>query len=56
MLVRLKPRESFNAGPPVDPAEVAKYLPPVDSPTAPMTQSLPEEFSLAKWYASFAFA
>ncbi len=38
--------ESFNAGPPVDPAEVAKYLPPVDSPTAPMSQSLPEEFRL----------
>ena len=38
--------ESFNAGPPVDPAEVAKYLPPVDSPTAPVSQSLPEEFRL----------
>ena len=46
--------ESFNAGPPVDPAEVAKYLPPVDSPAAsgtgkvtPPLQSLPEQFSLA---------
>jgi zinc protease len=46
--------ESFNAGPPVDPAEVAKYLPPVDSPAAsgkgrvtPPLQSLPEKFSLA---------
>jgi zinc protease len=46
--------ESFNAGPPVDPAEVAKYLPPVDSPAASGTgrvsqplQSLPEQFSLA---------
>ena len=39
--------ESFNAGPPVDPAEVAKYLPPVDSSATPMTQSLPEQLSLA---------
>jgi zinc protease len=39
--------ESFNAGPPVDPAEVAKYLPPVDSSTTQTTQSLPSEFSLA---------
>lgn len=46
--------ESFNTGPPVDPAEVAKYLPPVDSPAAsgtgkvtPPLQSLPEKFSLA---------
>lgn len=38
--------ESFNAGPPVDPAEVAKYLPPVDS-TGVKTQSLPEQFTLA---------
>ena len=39
--------ESFNAGPPVDPAEVAKYLPPLQSPGKSMSQSLPQEFSLA---------
>ncbi len=39
--------EEFNAGPPVDPAEVAKYLPPDDSQTGQMNQSLPEEFTLA---------
>lgn len=39
--------ESFNAGPPVDPAEVAKYLPPIDSQNAKITQSLPQEFRLA---------
>jgi zinc protease len=39
--------ESFNAGPPVDPAEVAKYLPPIDSPTTTTAQSLPEQFRLS---------
>lgn len=39
--------EKFNAGPPVDPAEVAKYLPPLQSPGQSRSQSLPEEFSLA---------
>lgn len=39
--------ESFNAGPPVDPAEVAKYLPPLESPGQSQSQSLPEQFSLA---------
>ena len=39
--------ESFNAGLPVDPAEVAKYLPPLQSPGKSMSQSLPQEFSLA---------
>lgn len=39
--------ESFNAGPPVDPAEVAKYLPPMASRTTATTQSLPEQFTLA---------
>ncbi len=39
--------ESFNAGPPVDPAEVAKYLPPIDSTTTQITQSLPQELRLA---------
>lgn len=38
--------ESFNAGPPVDPAEVAKYLPSLDSQSISITQYLPEEFSL----------
>lgn len=38
--------ESFNAGPPVDPAEVAKYLPPSQSPGESRSQSLPEEFRL----------
>ena len=39
--------ESFNAGPPVDPAEVAKYLPSVESSATAITQPLPELFSLA---------
>ncbi len=39
--------ESFNAGPPVDPAEVAKYLPSIDSANTQVTQSLPQEFRLA---------
>lgn len=39
--------EKFNAGSPVDPAEVAKYLPPLQSPGQSRSQSLPEEFSLA---------
>lgn len=39
--------ENFNAGPPVDPAEVAKYLPPIDEKTTPTTRSLPEQFKLS---------
>ncbi|MBW4622739.1 MAG: insulinase family protein [Cyanosarcina radialis HA8281-LM2] len=39
--------EGFNAGPPVDPAEVAKYLPKFDSETSSPTQALPEEIGLA---------
>jgi zinc protease len=39
--------ESFNAGPPVDPAEVAKYLPPLDSTTTPAARSLPEQLKLS---------
>ncbi|HEY9604908.1 MAG TPA: pitrilysin family protein [Allocoleopsis sp.] len=39
--------ESFNAGPPVDPAEVAKYLPPVDSSATPTAQALPQQFKLS---------
>ena len=38
--------EQFNLGPPVDPAEVTKYLPPVAVIT-PTTRSLPEQFKLA---------
>jgi len=37
--------ESFTAGPPVDPAEVAKYLPPIESAT-PTARQLPEQFKL----------
>jgi zinc protease len=39
--------ESFNPGSPVDPAEVAKYLPPIDSKATSTTQSLPTELNLA---------
>jgi zinc protease len=39
--------ESFNAGPPVDPAEVAKFLPPVDSSATPTAQALPQQFKLS---------
>lgn len=39
--------ENFSPGAPVDPDEVAKYLPPVDSATTPTTRSLPEQFKLA---------
>jgi zinc protease len=42
-----KTSENFNAGPPVDPAEVAKYLPPIDSSTTPTAQALPEQIRLA---------
>jgi zinc protease len=37
--------ENFSPGAPVDPAEVAKYLPKVD-PTVPTPKELPEEFTL----------
>jgi zinc protease len=39
--------ESFNAGPAVDPAVVAQYLPPIDSSATPTTQALPEVLGLA---------
>lgn len=39
--------EHFNLGPPVDPSEIAKYLPPVNSATVSTTQALPKQFSLA---------
>ncbi|MFM2303151.1 MAG: hypothetical protein RLZZ135_558, partial [Cyanobacteriota bacterium] len=35
--------ESFSPGEPVNPAEVAKYLPPLDPDTTSQRQSLPEE-------------
>lgn len=39
--------ESFNAGPPVDPAQVAKYLPPIDTTKTPAARTLPEQFTTA---------
>ncbi len=38
--------ENFSPGKPVDPAELAKYLPPTTSATDLGKQSLPEEFTL----------
>ncbi|MDF5706959.1 MAG: pitrilysin family protein [Nostoc sp. S4] len=38
--------ENFSPGKPVDPAELAKYLPPATSTTDSTKQSLPEEFTL----------
>ena len=38
-------QEGFNAGPPVDPAEVAKYLPPF-TPPGQSAISLPQKFTL----------
>lgn len=39
--------ENFSPGEPVDPAEVAKYLPPLNSSTNPANQPLPEKLTLA---------
>lgn len=39
--------EHFNLGPPVNPKEVAKYLPPVGAEIVSTTQVLPKQFSLA---------
>ncbi len=39
--------ENFSPGKPVDPAELAKYLPPATSATASTNQPLPEQFALA---------
>ncbi|RUS95680.1 M16 family metallopeptidase [Trichormus variabilis] len=39
--------ENFSPGQPVDPAELAKYLPPTTSATNSNQQSLPEQFTLA---------
>ncbi len=41
-----KTAENFSPGAPVDPAELAKYLPPLDADTASQTQSLPQEVKL----------
>jgi zinc protease len=38
--------ENFSPGKPVDPAELAKYLPPATSATDSNKQSLPEQFTL----------
>src|ERR671932_188892 len=38
-----KTSENFSAGSPVDPAEVAKYLPQLDPSTTPTSQAFPEE-------------
>ncbi|BAZ17488.1 peptidase M16 domain-containing protein [Calothrix sp. NIES-4071] len=38
--------ENFSPGKPVDPAELAKYLPPATSATASSKQVLPEKFTL----------
>jgi zinc protease len=39
--------ENFSPGKPVDPAELAKYLPPATSATDSSKQSLPQQFTLA---------
>ncbi|MDZ8053192.1 MAG: M16 family metallopeptidase [Aulosira sp. ZfuVER01] len=39
--------ENFSPGKPVDPAELAKYLPPATSATSSSQQALPEQFTLA---------
>ncbi|WP_404790754.1 M16 family metallopeptidase [Altericista sp. CCNU0014] len=39
--------ENFSPGKPVDPAEVAKYLPPVRSATAGASNLLPQDFKLS---------
>ncbi|MEP0779612.1 insulinase family protein [Microcoleus sp. ZQ-A2] len=41
-----KTSENFSDGSPVNPSEVAKYLPAVDSSATPTTQALPEEIRL----------
>ncbi|WP_096601049.1 insulinase family protein [Calothrix sp. NIES-2100] len=39
--------ENFSPGKPVDPAELAKYLPPPTAATSASQQALPEQFTLA---------
>jgi zinc protease len=41
-----KTSENFSPGKPVDPAELAKYLPPATSATASTKQVLPEQFTM----------
>lgn len=41
-----KTAENFSPGAPVDPSELAKYLPPLDTDTTSQTQSLPQEVKL----------
>ncbi len=41
-----KTAENFAPGAPVDPSELAKYLPPLDPDTASQSQSLPQEVKL----------
>ena len=41
-----KTAENFSTGAPVDPAELAKYLPPLDADTTSQTQALPQEVKL----------
>jgi zinc protease len=41
-----KTAENFSPGAPVDPAELAKYLPPLDPDTASQAQALPQEVKL----------
>ncbi|NJO39464.1 MAG: insulinase family protein [Cyanobacteria bacterium RU_5_0] len=38
--------ENFNPGQPVDPAEVAQYLPPITEDTRPNSQPIPEKFTI----------
>ena len=38
---------NYNPGTPVDPSELAKYLPPLDADTTSQTQTLPQEVKLA---------
>ncbi|BAY44155.1 peptidase M16 domain-containing protein [Scytonema sp. HK-05] len=48
--------ENFSPGKPVDPAELAKYLPPATSATASTTQPLPEQFTLKNGLQVFLLA
>jgi zinc protease len=41
-----KTAENFAPGAPVDPSELAKYLPPLDADTSSQTQALPQEIKL----------
>lgn len=38
--------ENFSPGQPVDPAEVARYLPPISNTADPSSQAIPEHFTL----------